>query len=212
MLTGTQGTYTFDSRLGWMALAWEDERLTRFTFGHPSGTAALASLEADGIADTQSSAFPPGWIHELAERLASYAAGSNERFDDVPLDLSHLSAFQARVVKACRRIGRGRVRTYGELAASCGSAGAARAVGNVMAQNRFPIIVPCHRVVGSAGSLGGFSARAVIGKNHSSQRLDFDDADRTENAQRLSRLPARGDDPARAADCNGTVGLSFVRL
>ncbi len=162
MLIGTQGTYTFDSRLGWMALAWEDERLTRFTFGHPSGAAALASLEADGIADTQSSAFPPGWIQELAERLASYAAGNDENFDDVRLDLRHLSAFQARVVKTCRRIGRGRVRTYGELAASCGSAGAARAVGNVMAQNRFPIIVPCHRVVGSAGSLGGFSARDGI--------------------------------------------------
>jgi methylated-DNA-[protein]-cysteine S-methyltransferase len=57
---------------------------------------------------------------------------------------------------------RGRVRTYGELAAAAGSAGAARAVGSVMAKNRHPIIVPCHRVVGSAGSLGGFSARDGI--------------------------------------------------
>src|SRR5205807_3041274 len=69
-----------------------------------------------------------------------------------------LSALPQRVVSACRRIDRGRVRSYGELAAAAGSLGAARAVGNVMAQNRYPIIVPCHRVVGSAGSLGGFSA------------------------------------------------------
>src|SRR5207248_10965245 len=81
---------------------------------------------------------------------------------DVPLDLSRLSEFQNRVVRACRRIARGRVRTYGELAAACGSPGAARAVGTVMAKNRYPIIVPCHRVVGSAGSLGGFSARDGI--------------------------------------------------
>ena len=81
------------------------------------------------------------------------------RFDDVPLDLSHLSAFQSSVVSACRKIGRGRTRTYGELAAAAGSPGASRAVGSVMAKNRFPIIVPCHRVVGAGGSLGGFSAR-----------------------------------------------------
>src|SRR5262249_44145452 len=95
-------------------------------------------------------------------RLQSYAAGNDESFGDVPLDLSHLSAFQGRVVRACRKISRGRVRSYGELAAVAGSPGAARAVGNVMAQNRYPIIVPCHRVVGSAGALGGFSARDGI--------------------------------------------------
>jgi methylated-DNA-[protein]-cysteine S-methyltransferase len=162
MLCEDHESYAFDSRLGWMAIVWRNDRLTRLTFGHPSRPAALASLEADGFVIGQHCVSPPTWIRQLADRLVSYAAGSDERFDDVPLDLSHLSAFQARVVKACRRIGRGRVRTYGDLAASCGSAGAARAVGNVMAQNRFPIIVPCHRVVGSAGSLGGFSARDGI--------------------------------------------------
>ena len=67
-------------------------------------------------------------------------------------------AVPAQVVRACRKIGRGRTRTYGELAAAAGSPGASRAVGSVMAKNRFPIIVPCHRVVGAGGSLGGFSA------------------------------------------------------
>ena len=162
MLTETSGTYVFASELGWMALAWQDHCLTRLTFGHPSRAAALASLEADGISTAPSETSPPDWIEDVASRLQSYAAGKEERFDDVPVNLSHLSAFQTRVAKACRRIGRGRVRTYGELAASCGSPGAARAVGNVMAKNRYPIIVPCHRVVGSAGSLGGFSARDGI--------------------------------------------------
>jgi methylated-DNA-[protein]-cysteine S-methyltransferase len=153
------GTFVFPSDLGWMAIAWRGDHPTRITFGHPSAAAAIASLEADAGSALPGVAEPPAWITDLAGRLQSYAAGNDERFDDVPIDLSHLSAFQNRVVRACRRIGRGRVRSYGELAAAAGSPGAARAVGNVMANNRYPIIVPCHRVVGSAGSLGGFSAR-----------------------------------------------------
>jgi methylated-DNA-[protein]-cysteine S-methyltransferase len=160
--TATFGTYVFPSDLGWIALAWRDNRLTRMTFGHPSAAAAIASLEVDAGWTTSDSQAAPAWIADLASRLQSYAAGNRERFDDVPLDLAHLSAFQNRVVRACRRISRGQVRSYAELAAVAGSPGAARAVGNVMAQNRYPIIVPCHRVVGSAGSLGGFSARDGI--------------------------------------------------
>lgn len=174
MAAETSGTYVFASELGWMAVVWADRHLQRLTFGHPSRANALASLEADGIIAARPDATPPDWIEDLAGRLQSYAAGNDERFDDVPVDLSHLSAFQTRVAKACRRIGRGRVRTYGELAASCGSPGAARAVGNVMAQNRYPIIVPCHRVVGSSGSLGGFSARD--GVNMKRRMLDMEGA------------------------------------
>jgi methylated-DNA-[protein]-cysteine S-methyltransferase len=155
------GTHTFPSELGWFAIAWNDEQLTQLTFGHPSAAAAIASMDVDGFAATSSNSVPK-WIAEVASRLQSYAAGNDEHFDDVPLDLSHLSAFQTRVVRACRKISRGRVRTYGELASVAGADGAARAVGNCMAKNRFPIIVPCHRVVGSAGSLGGFSARDGI--------------------------------------------------
>jgi methylated-DNA-[protein]-cysteine S-methyltransferase len=161
-MTTTHTAHAFPSDLGWFAIAWSGDRLTRLTFGHPSAAAAIASLEADDDFATTDSKTTPKWISDLASRLQSYAAGNDEQFDDVPLDLSHLSAFQARVIRACRRISRGRVRTYGELAGTAGAEGAARAVGNCMAKNRFPIIIPCHRVVGSAGSLGGFSARDGI--------------------------------------------------
>jgi methylated-DNA-[protein]-cysteine S-methyltransferase len=155
------GTHVFPSDLGWFAIVWNGEQVKQLTFGHPSAAAAIASMDVDGFVETNSNSAPK-WVAELAERLQSYAAGNDERFDDVPLDLSHLTAFQNRIVRACRKISRGRVRTYGELAAVAGAEGAARAVGNCMAKNRFPIIVPCHRVVGSAGSLGGFSARDGI--------------------------------------------------
>jgi methylated-DNA-[protein]-cysteine S-methyltransferase len=156
------GAYVFPSELGWMAVTWTNDRLTRLTFGHPSAAAAAADLRLADDAAVNRENDLPGWVADLVDGLQNYAAGGDVSFDNVPLSLDHLSEFQRRVVKACRRIGRGRVRTYGELAAASGSPAAARAAGNVMAQNRYPIIVPCHRVVGSAGSLGGFSARDGI--------------------------------------------------
>jgi len=189
----SMNTHVFPSELGWMALAWSGDRLTRFSFGHPSAVAAVASMEVDDEWTTTDDAQVPAWVSDLASQLQSYAAGNEERFDDVPLDLTHLSAFQHRVVRACRRIGRGRVRSYGELAAACGSPGAARAVGNVMAMNRYPIIVPCHRVVGSAGSLGGFSARDGI--NMKRRMLEMEGAmigktRRTPGIQRSQKVSA----------------------
>ena len=151
-------THVFPSDLGWMALAWSEKGLVRLTFGHPSAAAAIASLEADAEWTTTSAGDLPPWVADLADRLVGYTAGDEVRFGDVPLDLSHLTAFQRKVVTHCRRIGRGKTRSYGELAASVGAPGAARAVGSVMAKNRFPIIIPCHRVVGAGKSLGGFSA------------------------------------------------------
>ena len=64
----------------------------------------------------------------------------------------------SRVIAACRRIPWGETRSYGDLATECGSPGAARAVGSVMAKNRYPLIVPCHRVLAAGGDIGGYSA------------------------------------------------------
>lgn len=157
--TASSQAHTFPSELGWFALVWNANRLLRISFGHPSAASAIASLEVDDDWIATDASAVPNWINQLAERLQSYSAGNDETFADVSLDLSHLSAFQTRVVRACRRIGRGKVKSYGELAAAAGAKGAARAVGSVMSHNRFPIIVPCHRVVAAGGSIGGFSAR-----------------------------------------------------
>lgn len=144
----------FETSLGWMAVAWTERGLARFTLGHPSAQAALASAGGQAVASDQA----PALVCELVERLQAYAAGEPVTFDDVKLDLDHLTPFQRQIVKHCRKIPRGKTLTYGQLAAKAGSPGAARAVGSVMARNRFPVVVPCHRVVGSGGGLGGFSA------------------------------------------------------
>ena len=97
--------------------------------------------------------------HPLADRLRAFFAGEDVRFDDVELDLDWCTPFQRAVVDVLRGLERGELVTYGELAALAGHPGAQRAAGTFCARNRFPIFVPCHRVVaaeglGSYGSLG----------------------------------------------------------
>jgi methylated-DNA-[protein]-cysteine S-methyltransferase len=97
--------------------------------------------------------------HPLAERLLAYFAGKRVDFGDVALDLEWMTPFQGAVAGTLRRVPYGEVVTYGELAALAGHPNAQRAAGSFCAGNRFPVLVPCHRVVaanglGSYGSLG----------------------------------------------------------
>jgi methylated-DNA-[protein]-cysteine S-methyltransferase len=100
-----------------------------------------------------------GTRHPLGDRLAAYFDGSRDDFLDLELDLEGATQFQLAVTQALRRIPFGETVTYGELAALAGHPNAQRAAGTFCAHNRFPLVVPCHRVVaadglGSYGSLG----------------------------------------------------------
>jgi methylated-DNA-[protein]-cysteine S-methyltransferase len=94
---------------------------------------------------------------ELVERLRAYFAGEPDTFDDVELDLEYETPFLTRCAEELRKIPRGEVVTYGELAALAGAPGAARAAGSFCARNRLGLFVPCHRVV-SAGGLGSYGS------------------------------------------------------
>jgi methylated-DNA-[protein]-cysteine S-methyltransferase len=91
----------------------------------------------------------------LVERLVAFFAGDDCDFRDVQLDLDELTPFQRACAEALRRVPRGELVTYGELAAIAGTPGAARAAGTFCARNRHAIFVPCHRVVAADG-LGGY--------------------------------------------------------
>ncbi len=148
----------FPTEIGWFGLLGNTEGVCRVTLGHASLLAVRVALHtgADDVAEAD-------WSAQLRLRLERYAAGSAVDFDDVEiLRPRPLTDFQQRVVDTVRAIPRGETRTYGEVAALVGSPGAARAVGTVMANNPVPIIVPCHRVVGTAGGLGGFSAAGGV--------------------------------------------------
>ncbi len=156
----TWNVETIATELGWVAIAGCGVRVYAVAFGHPTAVAATAAALAK-LADDRvpRQALKCGsWHPTLAARLARYAAGQRECFQDIELDLSHLTHFAARVIQTCRGIEWGETLSYGELARRAGSPAAARAVGNVMAANRTPLIVPCHRVVAAHGKLGGFSA------------------------------------------------------
>ena len=97
-----------------------------------------------------------------AEReIREYLRGRRRAFT-VPLDLTALPRFHQRALLAARKIPFGRTVTYGELAARAGRPHAARAVGQAMARNPVPLVVPCHRVVATGGRLGGFGGGATL--------------------------------------------------
>ena len=97
-------------------------------------------------------------IDDLATSIKAYLEGENVKFSLNLIDLSQCTKFQQSVLRAQHAIPRGRVSTYGLIAAHVGAPGGARAVGNALAGNPFPIIVPCHRAVLSNLSLGGFQS------------------------------------------------------
>ncbi|MEZ6197645.1 MAG: methylated-DNA--[protein]-cysteine S-methyltransferase [Planctomycetota bacterium] len=93
---------------------------------------------------------------ELARQLREYFRGRDLALD-APIDWEGITPFRRRVYEALAATAPGETLSYGELARRAGSPGAARGVGSAMAANPFPPFVPCHRVVGSDGSLRGFS-------------------------------------------------------
>ncbi len=144
----------FSTAMGWASLATRDDILHGLTLGHK--TAKNAQRAINEQLGTIISA-PDLWP-ELTSRVQEFLEGAQDDLLDIEIDDAHYTPFQARVVHKCRRIRWGETLAYGELAAQAGAPGAARAVGSVMAANRFPLVIPCHRVVRSNGDLGGFSA------------------------------------------------------
>jgi O-6-methylguanine DNA methyltransferase len=100
---------------------------------------------------------PDGDGHELVARFQGYFRGEPVSFDDLDIDLEWASPFQRAVAAALRSVPRSEVVTYGELAALAGFPNAQRAAGTFCAHNRFPLVLPCHRVVAADG-LGAYGA------------------------------------------------------
>lgn len=153
-----------ESPLGDLVGTWSPLGLSRLTFaGHATG------LTTEGIAEVDASAAGP---RALTSALAEYFDGGELVFPLAHLDWTGVPAFHRRVLERCAQIARGETLTYGQLAAATGSPGAARAVGQAMARNRWPLLIPCHRVLGHSGRLTGYSGAG--GTETKRALLDFE--------------------------------------
>ncbi len=143
-----------------MALIWSSAGLRRVILPQVSKAAVLDQIRrSDCPAEKISCAQPP----ELAEEIKDYLNGSAVEFR-CRLDFRGIGYFQKKVYGAVCGIPRGEVRSYSWVAYAIGLPNSARAVGQALARNPFPIVVPCHRVVNSDGSLGGYSGGVELKK------------------------------------------------
>ena len=134
----------FDTEMGVAAVEWSDRGLTRVCIPPTS--------------ERRASDPPPPAVTAVIDQLKALLRGEDVDFTNVELDLDGVPDFDRRVYALVRALPRGVTATYGEIATRAGSPGAAQAVGQVMGHNRFPLVVPCHRVVAAGGGNGGFSA------------------------------------------------------
>lgn len=160
---------------GELTAVWSKQGLCKLAFGR---------LPSDGA---QADPYDNMASRALATVMAEYFAGGELDFPLAHLDWTGTPAFHREVLRRCARIARGEVMTYGQLAAAVGSPGASRAVGQAMARNRWPLVVPCHRVVGSCGQLTGYSGMG--GTETKQWLLDMEGAQLPTRSRKQLRLP-----------------------
>lgn len=156
--TTRRATWLQPSPLGPLVVTTTARGLRSVRFG-PAANGDLAG------AGRQAGGEPDGWGERdgvVAAALDAYFAGDLGVLDDLPVDLEGRASFALAVLVALRRVRAPELTTYGRLAAAVGRPGGARAVGQAVARNPVPVVVPCHRVVAGDGSLGGYAGGAEV--------------------------------------------------
>jgi methylated-DNA-[protein]-cysteine S-methyltransferase len=149
--------HVFETAMGFCAIAWGDAGVVRFQL--PTKTAEAAERLIRRRASGAEPDMPSADVAAVVAAAKRYFAGEEIDFSQVQVDLAGHDAFFAQIYDALRRVGWGRTTTYGALAKEVGAGReAARDVGEAMATNPAPLIIPCHRVLAAGGKIGGFSA------------------------------------------------------
>ncbi len=181
------------TRIGWVSFLGEDEEVRALAMGCPTVLAARRALQkfCDSSQDDDldwSASVEGNWFPELTEDLQRYSEGEIVDFRSYAVRINVPTGFRRKVLLQAQKIPYGETISYGELAARAGSPKASRAVGNAMARNVIPLLIPCHRVVGAAGHLGGFSAPR--GTELKSELLDME-ADAIIHQTSRAAIPGR---------------------
>jgi methylated-DNA-[protein]-cysteine S-methyltransferase len=150
--------HLFDTAMGVCGISWNSRGLWGVQLPERASEMTERRLvQKSGSAGPDT---PPGEMRAVVDAIRAYLDGNTVDFSAVALDLEGVDGRRRRIYEALRGIGFGCTSTYGELARSIGLDGweGARDVGEAMAGNPMPIVIPCHRVLAAGGKLGGFSA------------------------------------------------------
>ena len=152
----SSGITIFETPIGPCGIAWRegkiigveigdaDEKETRYRLSERFGGAATAS--------------PPAFVADVVEKVLALLDGASPDFSKTPLAFDSVPTLNRQVYEIILELKAGETTTYGAIARRIGDISLSQAVGYALGKNPFPIIVPCHRVLGSNGKIGGFSA------------------------------------------------------
>jgi methylated-DNA-[protein]-cysteine S-methyltransferase len=156
-MSGLHQYTVFVTQNGWVGLAWNADGVTSLRL--PAKTEASAAAAILRRAPTAERSDPPPAIAALVADITRYFAGERVDFSGAPVDLGEQTPFFHDIYTHVRALGWGETTTYGAVAKALGAEPqAARDVGQAMAANPVPLIIPCHRVLAAGGKIGGFSA------------------------------------------------------
>jgi len=150
----------FDTPLGRCGIAWGDAGIRGLQLPAAGPRATRARMRERFPAAREGAPPPP--IQSTIDAIAALLRGEAVDLGSAVLDLDGVPAFHRQVYEAARTIPPGTTLSYGEIAQRVGSPGSARAVGQALGRNPFPIVVPCHRVLAAGGKTGGFTATGGV--------------------------------------------------
>ena len=154
------GFTLFDSPIGTCGLAWSGRGIAGLQL--PEKTADATRKRVQRRWPEAIEGEPPSGVRRAIERVLLLLKGEAADLADIPLDLEAAPEVHRKVYEVARTIPPGHTMTYGEIAKRLGVPHESREVGQALGRNPVAIIVPCHRVLGADGKMGGFSATGGV--------------------------------------------------
>jgi methylated-DNA-[protein]-cysteine S-methyltransferase len=151
------GFALFDTVIGCCGIAWTGAGLSGLQLPEPDRARAIGRLRRR-FPDLEQ-ADPPIWVQDSIALVTAFLAGATTtKLGSISIDFNSIGSWEQSVYRAARDIPVGSTITYGMLAERLGDPGKARAVGQALGRNPWPIVIPCHRITAAGGRTGGFSA------------------------------------------------------
>jgi methylated-DNA-[protein]-cysteine S-methyltransferase len=159
-MSSSPSYWLFETPLGTAAVAWTACGLAGVELPSPDPARIRGRMRRRFPHGSEAPAEEP--IATCIRQIVALLGGEHADFSDIVLDTAGLPDFDLRVYALARTIAAGQTMTYGDIARGLGDVHLARDVGQALARNPFPIVVPCHRVIAANGRLGGFSAAGGV--------------------------------------------------